>query len=197
MRYDQLAYSLLRGNVHFHNVDKELSYIKSLLDSEKKNIRTAIDIGCGDGRITKKIKTMLDIPLFYGMDINGQLLKKAQAKGIKTIRCNANKITLKTKYDLVLSYGSLHHMENTKHYFRNLIKVCKRYLLMVDCTVRNNLLHRLTNAKFCRFDASSHPIRTLDEIKQTLSEVGFNLLHEKTHHNASIWFDRSIILARV
>ena len=120
MRYDQIAYSILRGNVHFHNVDREMSYIKFLLDLEKKKIKTAIDIGCGDGRVTKKFKTILDIPDFFGVDLNSQLLKKARSNGIRTIKCNANNITFTTKYDLVLSYGSLHHMEDIKLYIAEL-----------------------------------------------------------------------------
>lgn len=196
-RYDQIAYSFFNRNVHVHNIEQELFYIKTLLDKEKNNIRTAIDIGCGDGKVTKKIKTMLDIPHFYGMDINRQLLEKAQAKGIKTIRCNANKIKLRKKFDLVMSYGSLHHMENTPLYMKNLKKICRKYFLLADCTVRNIWWHRIANAKVCRFDASSYPIRKLEEIKLSLSESGFNLLYEKTFPNANIWFDRSIILASV
>lgn len=197
MRFDQLAYSLLSSNVHFHNVDRELSYIKSLLDTEKIKIRTAIDIGCGDGSVTQKMQKILNLKTIHGLDINRRLLKMAQKKGIKTIKCNANEINLSYKFDLIISYGSLHHMENTRLYFKNLKKICARYFLLADCTVRDNLVHRFMNSKFFRFDASSFPIRNRKHIREALDDTGYVLREEKTNYNASIWFDRSIFLASV
>ena len=54
-RYDQIFYSLFTINVHVQNVEKELYDMKSMLLKHTIQAKTALDSGCGDGKISKKM----------------------------------------------------------------------------------------------------------------------------------------------
>lgn len=196
LRFDQIAYSLLTFNIHVQNVEKELDDMKSMMFKHNIAAHSALDSGCGDGKITKKMKHLFKISDMYGLDLNKRLLTQAAKRGIKTVRCDANNVNIAKRFDLVISYGTLHHTKNTDLYIRSLKKTSKKYLLLADLTVRDTLLHKLANSKFCRFDASSYPIRSREEIIRVLKSEGFILIDEKLNKNANIWFDRSIFLAK-
>ncbi len=197
MEWDQASYSLLRFNFHYNNLGKELSLLKEFLQENNVAINSAVDVGCGDGRVTGKLREILGLDSIHGIDLNQSLLRKARKKGIITINADMNTVSLDKQFDLVISYGSLHHSRSTADLVASLRKLCRRYLLIVDNTVRSNFFHKLTGSKFFPLEASPYPIRKKGEIIQALKKCGFRVVATKTNPNANIWHDRSFFLATI
>ncbi|MFC1716167.1 class I SAM-dependent methyltransferase [Candidatus Poribacteria bacterium] len=195
MKLDQVFYSILNLNLHFQNVHKELSLLDRFLKPYKARIDSAIDIGCGDGSITEELRKLADLGTIYGLDLNERLLDKAKRKGIETIHGDMNSIKQERKYDLVISYGSLHHFENTAGFIAALKEMSRKYLLIVDNTVNGMPLHRITGSKHFPLESSSYAIRTGKEITKALKQSGCSIVATRTNQAANFWHDRSFFLA--
>ncbi len=75
------AFDYLDDKWHQVRISKSLEII-STYKNKLGNSLKALDIGCGDGKISEKIKD-LGIEV-YGLDVSEQALKKAEMRGIKT-----------------------------------------------------------------------------------------------------------------
>lgn len=198
MRLDQIIYSFTKFNFHFQNIHKELALLKKFLKSNKIIIKSAIDIGCGDGYVSSGLSKYLNTKDFYGLDINPKLLDKARKRGIKTICANINFYEpSEEKFDLVIIYGTIHHIKDTETLIRKTKKMSKKYILIVDSTVRNNFVHKILGSKYFPLDATQYKIRTKEEIIQALQKEDCKIIDEKTNFYANFWHDRSFILASI
>ncbi len=197
-KLEQMIYSIcgiLNHNFHFQNVEKELEVLSQFLHSNKVKINSAFDVGCGNGHITEKLRKILGLNEIYGLDVNKRILEQAKCMGIKTIHGDMSSININEQYDLVISYGSLHHSENIENFIRSLKKLSSKYILIVDNTVRNILFHRITGSRHFPLEPSPFPIRSREEIITALKMVGCNIVALQTNFNANIWHDRSFFLA--
>jgi hypothetical protein len=106
-------------------------------------------------------------------------------------------LSLQRRFDLVVSYGSLHHVEDAAGFIRGLAALSRRYVLIVDNTVRGTAWHRLTGSRYFPLESSSHPIRSVEDIVAGLRDANCTIVGVRTSRNANIWHDRSFILAEV
>lgn len=198
MKLDQIIYSFTKFNFHLQNIHKELTILKKFLTSNDIYIKSVIDIGCGDGYVSSELSKYLKIKDFYGLDINPKLLDSARKKGIKTICANIDFYEPpEDKFDLVIIYGTIHHIKDTEILIRKTKKLSKKYILIVDSTVRNNLIHKILGSKYFPLDAAQYKIRTKEEIIQALQKAGCKIIDERTNFYANFWHDRSFILASI
>lgn len=197
MKLDQLYYSITKQNIHYQNVKKELDALKNFLQDNQVKADSAIDIGCGNGLITEKIKKLLGLKTISGLDLNKELLRQAEKRGIKIIEGDMELANLKEKFDLVICYGSLHHARNTDEFAASLKSLSDKYMLIVDNTVRKNIYHKITGSKHFPLESSPYHIRSQEEITAALEKNGCRVVAVKTNKNANIWHDRSFILATV
>jgi 2-polyprenyl-3-methyl-5-hydroxy-6-metoxy-1,4-benzoquinol methylase len=197
MKWEQICYSALKFNLHYQNIKKELETLDKFLKKNKVTVDSAIDIGCGDGRITEKLGKILGLSAIYGLDLNQQLLKQAEKRGVKTIAGDMGAEQHQETFEMVICYGSLHHAKDTRKFIANLKRISKRYILIVDNTVRNNFFHRLTGSKNCPIESSPYHIRKVEEITKAMEENGCRILATQTNRNANVWHDRSFILATI
>ncbi|MDP3998874.1 MAG: methyltransferase domain-containing protein [bacterium] len=197
MRLDQKIYSLTNFNFHLQNINKELRLLKKFLLDNKVYAGSLIDIGCGDGYVTKELSDFLKIKNIYGLDVNKKLLNKAEKKGIKVIHANIDYYSPMERYDLVIIYGAVHHIKDTEKLIIKAKTMSKNYILIVDSTVRNNFFHKILGSKYFPLDATPYNIRTKEEILKALETQGCRILDEKTDFYANYWHDRSFILASV
>lgn len=198
-KLEQMIYSIcgiINHNFHFQNVEKELEILSKFLHFNKVKINSAFDVGCGNGQITEKLRKILGLDEIYGLDLNKRILEQAKYMGIKTIHGDMSSINLNEQYDLVISYGTLHHSKNIENFIRSLKKLSSKYILIVDNTVRNILFHRLTGSRHFPLEPSPFPIRSREEIITALKTVGCNIVALQTNFNANIWHDRSFFLAK-
>lgn len=74
-----------------------------------------VELGCGEGSILLTIARALGAKEVYGVDINEEALKKAQAKGIKVAKVDLNKEPLPFPsefFDIVLMQEVIEHLTN-------------------------------------------------------------------------------------
>lgn len=106
--FEKLFYSL-GFNLSGYNVDREIASLEKNLPTNFKH-RSVVDLGCGDGRVSLKLKGVLQSKEFLGVDIHPALIKSARKKGIKAKVADIAKDEIKG--DLGILWGVLHHLEN-------------------------------------------------------------------------------------
>ncbi len=198
MNIEQLAYSLLRFNFHYQNLNQELRCLGEFLAAHRVQANSMIDIGCGDGAITARLQRLLHTNIAYGIDVNGALLARANRRGIITWQGDAVSMEMRKKFDIVISYGSLHHFKNISSLINAMKRMAIQYLLIVDNTIRRNFwFHQLTGSPRSLIDSSPYGIHTVDEVTDALQWCDCRVKGVFTSLNANIWHDRSFFLAEV
>jgi len=192
--FEQSMYSLTHINVHFQNVALELTRLGQFLRANGVAVRSAVDVGCGDGAITVRLRDLLGLPSIAGVERNRSLADLARERGVSVIEADMERMCAPVRYDLVICYGSLHHSASMERFVRTLAALTCRYVLIIDNTVRNTGLHRFTGSAWFPLELSPYRIRTRDEIAGALQR-GLALVAVETFRNANIWHDRSFFLA--
>lgn len=130
-------------------VAKELR-VPVILNSIPADVKTIVDIGCGNGLITNELAKKYDV---VGVDISEEALRKVHAR---TIRSSCTNIEEKSNsYDLVLSSQMLEHLsdKDLSASISEIIRLTKKYVLItvpnnenlnqsaIKCPVCNKLFH--------------------------------------------------------
>jgi SAM-dependent methyltransferase len=167
----------------------------------KKNEKI-LDVGCGDGELTKKI-------LEYGaqvigVDSNSKQIEKAKAIGINAICLDAQKLTFNCEFDAVFSNASVHWMPNVEDLIKGIYNSLKeKGRFIADFGGKGNLIN-IENATYLTL--KSFGIKTLpkhpwyfpkpEEYKQLLEKNLFKIqfieLYEKPtiiDYNAKDWLN--------
>ena len=195
--FDQIFYSLTRWNFHFQDVGAELGRLKLFLEDHGVRPREIVDVGCGDGAITTSVGSLVGTRELWGVDLNRRLLARAARRGVTAVCQDMTALSLERRFDLVLSYGSLHHVEDAAGFVRGLAGLSRGFVLIVDNTVRRTVWHRLTGSRYFPLESSSYPIRTVGDIVAGLKRAGCSIVAVQTRRHANIWHDRSFVLAEV
>jgi SAM-dependent methyltransferase len=195
--FDQVFYSLTRRNFHFHDVRAELAALALFLRAHGVHARLLVDVGCGDGAITGALGALLGSPELWGIDLNRALLALAERRGVRTVCEDMTTLKVVRRFDLVVCYGCLHHVEDAPAFVRGLARLSTGHVLIVDNTVRRNAWHRVTGSRYFPLESSSFPIRSVDEIVGCLKAANCDVVGVLTRRNANFWHDRSFILATV
>ena len=121
-KYNAFAY--LNKKWHQVRIQKILRLIQQYKNS-KEGAFKALDIGCGNGKVTEKIK---DLGIEgYGIDISSELLKKAEARGIKTEIGDAHKsLPYKCGYfDIVFAGEVIEHIMDPRQFVIEVNRILK------------------------------------------------------------------------
>ena len=191
---EQYFYSFASGSVHVQDLEKELRDLRSFLAGHGVAAHTAVDVGCGDGHVTAKLRDLLQLDSIHGFEINPRLVDKARRRGLQIVLADVLSMTVNGNFDVAVTYGAMHHFRDAEPFIAALRRLSRRYVLVVDSTVRTTLLHRFTGAPWFPFEASPYRIRTVDEIVAAMEASGLRILGRHTNENANIWHDRSFIL---
>jgi len=191
---EQYFYSFTSGSVHIQDLEKELRDLGSFLTRNGVVAKSAVDVGCGDGAVTAKVRKVLELDQIHGVEINPRLVGAARGRGLQVVLANILSLEVSGNFDVALSYGALHHFPDATKLISALKRLSRRYVLIVDSTVREILLHRFTGSPRFPFEASPYRIRTAQEIASAMEAAGCRVLGMYTNENANIWHDRSFIL---
>lgn len=114
------------GSVIVDEYKKEFEFIKDKIPVDFKN-KNLIDLGCGDGTNTLRIKNILNPISVKGYDRANSLIKTAQKKGIESYSLDLEKNEIKG--ELGVLWGTLHHLKSPD-LFLNKLKNNFQYLFI-------------------------------------------------------------------
>jgi ubiquinone/menaquinone biosynthesis C-methylase UbiE len=101
-------------------------FIRNKINIKNFKNKTAIDLGCGNGRYTFALKK-LGFKKVVGIDISKKNIYNAKKKKIKNVSFfNGNILKLnfiKEKFDFIFSYGVFHHTPSISKCFKEMHKV--------------------------------------------------------------------------
>jgi hypothetical protein len=81
-------------------------------------LRDLDDLGCGDGKITLRLKEIFQPKRLRGFDVNQNLVKMARSKGIKAEVADLD--ASMPNGDLAVMWGVLHHLKNREDCIRRI-----------------------------------------------------------------------------
>ncbi|GBD34235.1 Ribosomal RNA large subunit methyltransferase G [bacterium HR34] len=167
---EQLVY-MFGVNFSAYDVDIELHYLSKNLNKKYKN-RNVVDIGCGDGSVSLKLKSILKPKSFIGVDVYETLVESAKKKGINARVLDVEKQDISG--DLGIMWGVLHHLNDPigtlkklKNNFNNLI--------IRECIDENRILeagHKLNKVKLMEIlEKAGVEIIKVVEVKENKSLI--------------------------
>ena len=80
-----------RGKKFDEELEKQSCYVKSIMRNQEKNVikilrknrwEKILEVGCGSGRLTKKIAELPEIEKFVAMDISPDLIENAKKNAL-------------------------------------------------------------------------------------------------------------------
>lgn len=90
----------------------------------KNNI---IDLGCGDGKLSEKIKNALKARNFVGVDASKYYKKLIENRGIDFIKKDLNSsLNIHNKFDAAISFQTIEHIVNINVFLKEIAKIVKR-----------------------------------------------------------------------
>lgn len=119
-------------------------FIKNILKTLKEfNAKSILDIGCGTGYITKKIKDSLDVEI-VGCDINTNRLSIASKLfGEELVTADITELPFKdSSFDAVIALEIIEHLNDVNAAISEIKRVSKNYVII---TVLNEPFFRLAN----------------------------------------------------
>ena len=110
MKVESLAYFLLGNNVIIGpHIRKQLKFLKQIIPPHFQH-REMDDLGCGDGKVTMRLKEIFLPSRLRGFDINSGLVRRARDRGIEAETRNLDE-SLPTG-GLAVLWGVLHHLQD-------------------------------------------------------------------------------------
>jgi SAM-dependent methyltransferase len=105
--------------------NEDLAIINRLLKPDKN--ATILDLGCGDGKLTKLFSKKIGSNKIFGTDFFPSDIKKANKVGVKCIKTNLNEtFPFKNEsFDVLISHFSLEHIIHLRNFVKECIRVLK------------------------------------------------------------------------
>jgi len=117
-----------------YNSSKKIELILKYLSTKKE---TVLDFGCGDlsfAKALKKVRPMLSITGVDVVDFHNR------DKSIKFVYYDGKKLPFRNdSFDTVIAFHVLHHTTDAKKYFKELVRVAKKRILLVESVARNSI----------------------------------------------------------
>jgi len=161
--------------------DKLLSYIDTKVKYD------LLEVGCGDGAISKYIARKYPFEVI-GVDIDPEMIRSADEgildmPNIRFLEANATSLPFPDEnYNIVLSFGMMHHVP----YWREAVAEIRRVLKPGGYFVYADLIHIRPLAKVYKFIKHSYGVTNMDDFKKFLRDNNFTAVNESFNH-AVIW----------
>lgn len=188
MKEDNKNWFNRKDTFNYLNEDQENKIrIKKVINlfQKQNSKKRVLDLGCGDGQISKKIKDLgFDV---YGVDLVKGNLNLARKKGIKTKLGDLNKkIPFKNdSFDIVYAGEIIEHIYDTRNILSEIKRVLKKEGILIITTP--NLVHLPDRINFIRGQtpAQIKPLHkylylhirhfTFNSLKEVLTFYGFKI----------------------
>jgi len=119
------------GEYYIKNYPKDKQWIIDYLESLTFNgDETILDIGCGDGKITAKIATLLPEGKVVGIDSSESMIKTAKQaysdiSNLSFKIADAATFTFGQKFDYIVSFHVFHYIEDQRSVLQNIKRALK------------------------------------------------------------------------
>lgn len=120
--FDEADYFDEGGGILDQRATKSLDLMKEIKDREIKKV---LDVGCGTGYFTMKMKELLRPEELWGTDLSNKALKHSKTLGIKVKKADLNKkFDFKSNYfDLINCGEVIEHIYNPDNLLREINRV--------------------------------------------------------------------------
>ncbi len=111
--------------------------IKRIASYFSDNKETVLDFGCGDLSFAKALKKEMPQLKISGVDV---VDFHNRDKAVTFFHYDGKKLPFKdNSFDTVISFHVLHHTDDAKKYFQELVRVSKKRILLVESVARTSL----------------------------------------------------------
>jgi|WetSurMetagenome_2_1015567.scaffolds.fasta_scaffold807441_1 hypothetical protein len=101
------------------------------------------DLGCGDGKITLRLKAIFQPQQLRGFDVNSALVKRARHEGIEAEVKDLNEEI--PSGELAVMWGVLHHLKDSE---KSLKRISQNYpMAFIREPIKNNVINGLEMGK--------------------------------------------------
>jgi len=136
-----------RGKTFDEELENQSFYGKSIMRNQEKHVikilrknrwKKILEVGCGSGRLTKKIAELPEIEKFVAMDMSPDLIESAKknTRGqIIEFQCiDLQNYNSKEKFDLVFSCEVMMHIphQEIKNIISNIVSLSKQKVILVE-----------------------------------------------------------------
>lgn len=136
-----------RGKKFDMELEKQSFCVKSVMRNQEKNIikilrknrwKKILEVGCGSGRLTKKIAELPEIEKFVAMDISPDLIESAKkhtsGRNIEFQCIDLQNYNPKEKFDLVFSCEVMMHIphQEIKNIISNIVSFSKQKVILAE-----------------------------------------------------------------
>ncbi|OGZ24001.1 MAG: hypothetical protein A2896_01525 [Candidatus Nealsonbacteria bacterium RIFCSPLOWO2_01_FULL_43_32] len=145
--YDQFY----RGN-NFHQIwEGEISlrykvpkYASLFTEYFRDKNPTILEVGAGDGYLTKLIMEKLNCRKYVATEISDEGVKRLKEKGIEALKMDAEKLEFEDNFfDVVCCFDAMHHVYNPRKMALEMIRVAKKEVFLIEangsCLIRKLL----------------------------------------------------------
>lgn len=120
--------------LHKYNSSKKVNKIALHLSNKKE---TVLDFGCGDLSFAKALKKVKPNLAITGVDV---IDFRRRSRLVKFVHYDGKKLPFKNNsFDTVIAFHVLHHTTDAKKYFKELVRVAKKRILLVESIARTPL----------------------------------------------------------
>lgn len=153
--------------------------------SNKKDIKSVLEIGCGPGVYPIMHKNIFEKFDYTGIDISKSAIKFCQENSDFNFICgDFQKMELEDKYDLIFSQGVIHHVYNINAFLSKIVEISKKYAYILSSLGYSNELedHKM---EWSEKQAIYNSILSSKQVTSTLIECGlkenqFSIGHSET-----------------
>lgn len=153
------AYNQLYKENNFHQIwegkislkYKVPKYASLFADYFKDENLTVLELGAGEGYLTKLIMEKLKYKKYIATEISEVGVKRLKEKGIDALKMNAEKLEFEdNSFDIVCSFDTMHHVADPQKMALEMARVAKTNIFLIEanglCLIRK-LLERTKRYK--------------------------------------------------
>jgi ubiquinone/menaquinone biosynthesis C-methylase UbiE len=181
----------INSGKHSDKVKKRAQKLLQFVDIKEN--QSYLEVGCGNGGVCRYIAENYPLNV-TGVDVDLKQIQVAQenSQGVRNIRfmtADATHLPFPDKeFDIVLSFGTTHHISNWLGALREMRRVLKSggYFIYYDLVYSGFL------AKLGSSFKHSYGIITMPELSEFSSANNYSEVHSSTK-NSFIWYDYQVV----
>lgn len=167
-----------------------------------------LDIGCGDGRITAEIAKHIPHGAVVGIDISENMINNAKKSfmaisSVSFMQADATTFTSDKKFDVVVSFATLHWIKHQKKVLQNIFAVLKpggRLCFIMAATNKGPISTVFASKKWRPYLLKQEPVffsQDPETMASMLGESGFKDIVIDVESLKSVMLEKDEIVNRV